>query len=115
MGYAAVTVTNPRYTPVARPVGLAVSVMVLPTEVATSHVAVVVTPTAGVDCPGLPGKPILVSLKTTCNVPGLAPPLEVNKAVAGLASSTWLPDDVISSDTATDVFPLGVVTVMVAV
>jgi hypothetical protein len=39
----------------------------------------------------------------------------VNNAEAGLASSTWLPADVTSNDTATCVFPLGVVTVMVAV
>jgi hypothetical protein len=39
----------------------------------------------------------------------------VNNAEAGLASSTWLPAAVLSNDTFTVVFPLGVVTVMVAV
>src|ERR1035438_1651465 len=71
-GYAAVTVTAAAYTPVARPAALTLSVMVFPVEVAVSHVVGVVTAIEGV-VPGVPGKPILVSLKTTCCDPGLAP------------------------------------------
>ena len=75
LGYNAVTVTVPRYAPVARPAGLAVSVMVFAVEVAVSQLVVVVTPIAGVDCPEVPGKLWLLSLKTTCTGTGLAPPL----------------------------------------
>src|ERR1039458_357367 len=74
LGYSAVTVTVPRYAPVARPAWLAVSVMVFPIDVAVSHAVEVVTETAGVDCP-MPGNPSLVSLKATFCDAGLAPPL----------------------------------------
>ena len=93
---------------------LAFSVMVFPVEVAVSQVVAVVTAIAGV-APGLPGKPELVSLNTTCCGPELVPLLYVKVVKAGLANSTWLPVDVTSSVTATCVIPLGVVTVMVAV
>jgi hypothetical protein len=88
--------------------------MVFPTEVATSQVVEEVTAIEGND-PEVPGKAPLVSLKTTFCDAGVAPPLELNNAVAGLASSTWVPACVTSNDTDTCVFPLGVDTVMVAV
>ena len=71
--YAAVTVTEPAYAPVARPAGLTLSVMVLATEVAISQEVCVATEIAGVDCPWVPGKPWLLSLKTTCTGDGVEP------------------------------------------
>ena len=98
----------------ASPVGFAVSVIVLPVEVAVSQLTLVVTAMAGL-APEAPGNAPFVSLKITGCDAGTEPLVEVNNVLAGLASSTWFPADVTSSEMFTLVAPLGVVTVTTAV
>jgi hypothetical protein len=62
---------------------LTLNVMVFPTAVGISQVVCVVTVIAGVDCPAVPGKVSLVSLKTTCAAAGFEPPAYVNVSEAG--------------------------------